>query len=56
VIHLNGGLPKEIVIEDKQAHEQLRLISELDTDDRAMIFKMIDKMLTSQKFKDFFNK
>lgn len=41
---------------DKQAQEQLRLISELDTDDRAIIFKMIDKMLTSKKFKDFFNK
>ena len=32
------------------------LISELDTDDRAIIFKMIDKMLTTKKFKDFFSK
>jgi transcriptional regulator with XRE-family HTH domain len=56
VINLDGGLPKEVVIEDKQAQEQLRLISELDTDDRAIIFKMIDKMLTSKKFKDFFSK
>ena len=56
VISLNDGLPKEVVIEDKQAQEQLRLISELDTDDRAIIFKMIDKMLTSKKFKDFFSK
>jgi len=51
-----SGLPKEVVIEDKQAQEQLRLISELDTDDRMIIFKMIDKMLTSKKFKDFFSK
>jgi hypothetical protein len=50
------GLPKEVVIEDKQAKEQLRLIAELDTDDRMIIFKMIDKMLTSKKFKDFFSK
>lgn len=57
VINLNDdNLPKEVVIEDKQAQEQLRLISELDTDDRAIIFKMIDKMLTSKKFKDFFSK
>ena len=56
VINLNDGLPKEVIIEDKQANEQLRLISELDTDDRAIIFKMIDKMLTSKKFKDFFSK
>lgn len=56
VISLDGRSPKEVVIEDKQAQEQLRLISELDTDDRAIIFKMIDKMLTSKKFKDFFDK
>lgn len=57
VINLDdNNLPKEVVIEDKQAQEQLRLISELDKDDRAIIFKMIDKMLTSKKFKDFFNK
>lgn len=56
VINLNDGLPKEVVIEDKQAQEQLRLISELDIDDRTIIFKMIDKMLTSKKFKDFFQK
>ncbi len=55
-INLEGGLPKEVVIEDKQAQEQLRLISELDKDDRTIIFKMIDKMLTSKKFKDFFQK
>lgn len=47
-------MPKEVVIEDKEAKEQLRLIAELDTDDRAIIFKMIDKMLTSKKFKTFF--
>ena len=57
VINLDdNNLPKEVVIEDKQAQEQLRLISELDKDDRAIIFKMIDKMLTSKKLKDFFNK
>jgi hypothetical protein len=43
-----------VVIEDKEAQEQLRLISELDKDDRTIIFKMIDKMLTSKKFKTFF--
>ena len=45
-----------MVIEDKQAQEQLRLIAELDTDDSAIIFRMIDKILTSKKFKDFFDK
>jgi len=32
------------------------LANELDEKEGTMIFKMIDKMLTSQKFKDFFNK
>ena len=54
VISLDDDLPQEVIIEDKEAHEQLRLISELDKDDRAIIFKMIDKMLTSKKFKTFF--
>lgn len=56
IINLDNDVPKEVIIEDKQAQEQLRLISELDNDDKAIIFKMIDKMLTSKKFKDFFNK
>lgn len=51
---MGNGLPQEVIIEDKEAREQLKLISELDTDDRAIIFKMIDKMLTSKKFKTFF--
>ncbi|WP_202406006.1 hypothetical protein [Hufsiella ginkgonis] len=45
-----------MVIEDKDASEQLRLIRQLDEDDRAMVFKLIDKMLTNKKFKDFFQK
>ena len=56
VINLDDDLPKEVIIEDKQAQEQLRLIAVLDKDARAIIFKMIDKMLTSKKFKDFFQK
>lgn len=48
--------PKKVIIEDKHAQEQLRLISELDKDDKTIIFKMIDKTLTSQKFKEFFKK
>ncbi len=56
VVSLDGDLPKEVVIEDKATNEQLRLIAELDEEDRAMVFKMIDKMLTSKKFKEFFTK
>ena len=50
----NPKLPKEVKVADKAAGEQLRLISQLDKEDRDVIFKMIDTMLTKKKFKDFF--
>jgi transcriptional regulator with XRE-family HTH domain len=56
IIEPDKDLPKEVIIADKASNEQLRLIAELDDDDKAMVFKMIDKMLTSKKFKDFFTK
>ncbi|KFF15514.1 helix-turn-helix domain-containing protein [Chryseobacterium sp. JM1] len=48
--------PKEIVIEDKSTLEQMELIQQLDEEDKSTVFKIIDKMLTTKKFKDFFNK
>jgi len=36
--------------------EQVRLIQQLDDEDKHMIFKMIGTMLTKKKFKDFFQK
>lgn len=49
-------IPKEIIIEDKTTLEQMQLIQELEEEDKNTIFKIIDKMLTTKKFKDFFNK
>ena len=55
---LNPGKepPKEVTVEDKTTMEQLRLIQQLDDEDKHVIFKMIDTMLTKKKFKDFFQK
>jgi hypothetical protein len=53
---LPGNLPKEVVIEDKTTAEQIQLIQQLEEEDKQTIFKLIDKMLTNKKFKDFFNK
>ncbi len=55
-VYVVRGMPKEITIEDKSTMEQVRLIQELDDEDKHVIFKMIDTMLTKKKFKDFFNK
>jgi len=56
IINYDGKMPKEVIIEDKTAVEQMRLIQQLDDDDKQTIFKLIDKMLTNKKFKDFFTK
>ena len=55
IVHPNNEVPTEVVIEDKTAIEQLRLIQELEDKDRSIVFAIIDKMLTTKKFKDFFN-
>ena len=54
IVNYETGIPQEVVIEDKVASEQLKLISQLEEDDRQTIFKLIDKMLTNKKFKAFF--
>lgn len=56
ILNYNGKIPEEVVIEDKTAVEQMRLIQQLEDDDKETIFKLIDKMLTSKKFKEFFEK
>jgi transcriptional regulator with XRE-family HTH domain len=54
LVNPDKDLPKEVVIEDKTATEQLRLITELDDEDKQVIFKMIDAMLTKKRFQTFF--
>lgn len=56
VINYDGDIPKEVVIEDKTAVEQMRLIQQLDEEDKQTIFRLIEKMLTNKKFKEFFQK
>ncbi len=56
IINYDGQVPEEVVIEDKTAVEQMRLIQQLDQEDRQTILKLIEKMLTNKKFKEFFHK
>ncbi len=56
IINYDGKVPREVVMEDKTAVEQMRLIQQLDDEEKQTIFKLIDKMLTNKKFKDFFQK
>jgi transcriptional regulator with XRE-family HTH domain len=56
LVNNEQGMPLEIILEDKSNTEQMQLINQLDEDDKKTVFKVIDKMLTTKKFKDFFNK
>jgi transcriptional regulator with XRE-family HTH domain len=56
IINFDGKIPTEVVLEDKTAIEQMKLIQQLDDEDKQTIFHLIEKMLTNKKFKDFFQK
>lgn len=56
VIHFEGKLPAEVTIQDKTAQERLRLIEQLEEEDKIALYRIIDSMLTKSKFKDFFQK
>lgn len=38
LVNYNGGLPKEVAIEDENASQQLKLIQQLEYEDRSTIF------------------
>jgi transcriptional regulator with XRE-family HTH domain len=56
IIHFEGKVPKDIKIEDKTTNEKLRLLEQLEDEDKQAVYRIIDGMLTKTKFKDFFNK
>ncbi len=56
LVHLGEDMPKEVSVEDKSTVEQVKLIQELDQEEKNMVFKMIETFLTKKKFKEFFNK
>lgn len=49
IINHDGKVPKEIVIVDKTAIDKMRLIQQLDVEDRQTIFKLIEKTVKSLK-------
>lgn len=56
LVHMDGQVPKEVTVEDKSITERVKLIQQLDEEDKKAIFRIIDGILTKTKFKDFFNK
>ncbi|MFT5147013.1 MAG: hypothetical protein ACI9H1_001739 [Polaribacter sp.] len=53
IITLEDVIPKAVVLEDKTEDERLKLIDNLDEEDKNTVFKIIDKMLTNKKIKEF---
>ena len=56
LVHMDGKIPDEVTIVDKSTSERIKLIQQLEEEDKNAIFRIIDGMLTKNKFKDFFNK
>lgn len=43
-----------VKVEDKTANEKIQLISQLDEEDKNAVYRIIDGMLTKNKFQTFF--
>jgi transcriptional regulator with XRE-family HTH domain len=56
ILNFEGELPQEVSVEGKPGFEQINMINQLDEEDKSIVFKIIDTMLTKKKFKDFFHK
>lgn len=56
LVNFDGHIPDEVTVGDKTLIEQVKLIQELEPEEKSMVFKMIDTFLTKKKFKDFFQK
>ena len=56
LLNFDCNILYKVTIEDKTLVEQVKLIQELEPDEKNMVFKMVDIFLTQKKFKDFFAK
>jgi transcriptional regulator with XRE-family HTH domain len=56
IVHYEGNIPKEVTVTDKTTNEKLQMIEQLEESDKQALYRMIDCMLTNNKFKDFFQK
>ncbi len=56
IINYSNNIPTEIKIEEESEDQRFKLINELEEEDKLVVLKIIDTMLTKKKFKDFFDK
>ena len=54
LINPDNDIPTAVTVQDKTINEKIRLIEQLDDEDKNVLYKMLDTMLTKKKFQDFF--
>jgi transcriptional regulator with XRE-family HTH domain len=54
ILNYGNVVPTAIKVEGKPDFEKLHLINQLQEDDKQTVYKIIDTMLTKQKFQTFF--
>ena len=42
IVNFIGAVPYEITVEDKSLMEQVKMIQELEAEEKRMVFKMVD--------------
>jgi len=52
IVFLDESKPIDVKIEDKAKNEQLELLEELEEEDKNIIFKLINTMLTKKRMKE----
>lgn len=53
IVNFDSAVPQEITVEDKTLMEQVKMIQELEPDEKGMVFKMVDTFLTKKNSKTF---
>lgn len=54
ILNYGNVVPTAVKLEGKTDFEKLHLINQLQEDDKTTVYKIIDTMLTKQKFQTFF--
>ncbi len=54
ILNYGNVVPRVVKMEGKPDFEKLNLINQLQEDDKQSVYRIIDTMLTKQKFKTFF--
>lgn len=51
-----NNVPNEVSMEDTAVLEQLKLINELDTEEKNILLKLIETFVSKKRFKDYLQK